>query len=119
MKLKRDLNLIRGILLKTENDEKIEFENYSDVTVVEHVYLLQKAGFIETTLTPIHNNNFSPIFEIIRITWEGYEFLESIRDKNILQKALEKFKNIDSYGLKIIQEVCTKLILQAVLPTNS
>jgi len=116
--MKRDLHLIREILLKAENDEKIEFENYDEYLVNEHPYLLEQAGFIEAKCNK-RADEYIYLISFNRITWEGYEFLESIRDKNILQKALEKLKNIDSLGLKILQEVCTKLILQAVLPTNS
>jgi hypothetical protein len=76
--MKRDLGLIREILLKTEADEALVFPRRSARDVTRHVILLQEAGLLEADVRSIANG-FRAICDS-RLTWAGYEYLESVRE---------------------------------------
>lgn len=82
--MKRDMDLIRSILLKTEENpspdeaiEGLEIEGYDEKTVAYHVQLLARAGLLiaeEAQAQDLYE------WHPIALTWEGHDFLESIRD---------------------------------------
>jgi hypothetical protein len=77
--MKRDLGLIREILLKTEADEALVVSGRSAREVTRHVVLLQEAGLMEADIRLIANG-FKTIWDS-RLTWAGYEYLDGLRSK--------------------------------------
>jgi hypothetical protein len=81
--MKRDMDLIREILIKIEEFPKHDMadipkiEGYSDVEIYYHVMLLAKAGLIEAYDS---SGGSQLIWFPKRLTWDGYEFLEAARD---------------------------------------
>lgn len=89
--MKRDMDLIRKILLWMEenDDHEIEIEGYSDDQVGHHCYLLMKAGLIEAADSSAMDS-FAPTAIPLSITWAGHEFLDSAKDNKIWAAAKEK-----------------------------
>ena len=84
--MRRDMDLIRNILLSTESDDFGNLEEVDGKTLAFHVALLEEAGLLRAYIT--FDGDEQPTGYIIRkITWSGYEFLDSIRDKTIWEKA--------------------------------
>lgn len=93
--MKRNTALSRTILLAVENDETstgrgfidLDIPNHSKEEVSEHVRLLFEDGLIEA----IDFSSFDgPDWKPVRLTSQGHNFLNSIRDKNLKGQALSK-----------------------------
>lgn len=90
--MKRDMDLVRLILLEIESSEYDEIEDFKidgyDVSLVKYNgELLLQAGLI---------NNFyeDSIGELIagQLTWEGCDYLDKIRDNSIWKKTKDAIK---------------------------
>ena len=86
--MKRDMDLIREILLKIEEHDvnspssaNLEIEGYSPREVYEHARLLENAGLIEDAHFDFAGNTW-----VQRITWSGYDYLDKVRDNSIWKK---------------------------------
>lgn len=92
--LKRDVDLIRSILIAMENEScgfpsgDLQIAGFTDEQIGFHVYLLGQAGFARVADTS-DTENFLPSAIPLSITWSGYEFLEAAKDENLWKKAKE------------------------------
>lgn len=87
--MKRDMDLIRRLLMKTEalpdaNGHPISAEGYGAEEICEHLRLAQEAGLIEARFLPGSAECAS-----LRLTWAGHEFLDAARENVIWEKAKE------------------------------
>ena len=87
--MKRDMDLVREILLAMEEDKKEITGDYSSELIVEHQLLMWKAGLIEGIDV---SSKDGPGFITQRITWLGYDYLESVREKSAWEKIKETMK---------------------------
>lgn len=89
--MKRDFDLIRTILLEFEARPpsniplKFKHDDYDPEIINEHMVLLIEAGLLEGTLLATTNSpkRASPV----RLTWEGHDFIDSIKDPTLWEKA--------------------------------
>lgn len=89
--MKRDFDLIRKILLYVEENHKEgslminKLEDYDNQTLIFHCKLLKDQGLIKGRaleyLTPGNDE-----FQCFGLTYDGYEFLDKIRDINTWNK---------------------------------
>ena len=102
--MKRDMDLIRLLLLQIEGEEQPELQKYDQPTRVEHATLLIEEGLAEGLVQRDHRN--VPIGTVIqRLTWKGHDFLDAARDNTIWNKAKEKvFKPGASWTFGILVE---------------
>jgi hypothetical protein len=88
--MKRDMDLIRKILLAVELIESprgagpLRFDDYDDVDVSYHVMLLHEAGLIRARDDSGHGDF---VWDPIRLTWAGHEFLDAARSETLWNKA--------------------------------
>ena len=115
--MKRDMDLIRKILLTVESEEhgfvphkKIEIEGYTQEEIGYHAFLLGEAGLAEVTVSS-HHHSESPSANILRLTWEGHEFLDAARDNNIWNQAKDK---IGSAAIQVWMTVLSSFILNRI-----
>jgi hypothetical protein len=86
--MKRDLDLIRSILLAVEEEDNIadfkpvHIEGYEDELVWHHLQLLDEAGLIEGQWRPAHGVRAHE-WLVRRLTWEGHEFLADARNETV------------------------------------
>jgi hypothetical protein len=87
--MKRDMDLIREILLQLEDCPAgtpwaaKSLQGVEIKEVVEHVKLLMDAGYVDARV-------LSEMAMVLRITNAGYEFLESSREKSRWELAKQK-----------------------------
>jgi len=90
--MKRDFDLIRSILLAMEAHEHGFFdripviEGYTDEQVGYHVYLMEQAGLLTATALTAAQLR-SPCATPRSLTWDGHEFLGSMKDDTLWNKA--------------------------------
>lgn len=101
--MKRDMDLVREILLEAEAHDpdgtipELELDEWSPEMVFEHVLLLRNAGFVEAALSQETSC-------IHRITWEGYELLDSIRDATVWAKVKRSLGKVGgSASLEVVK----------------
>jgi hypothetical protein len=93
--MKRDMDLVRKILLAMESHEHgfapqpFSVEGYDDEQVGHHVYLMGEASLINAA-DATHMQSKSPTAIPRSITWEGHEFLEAARKPAIWDAAKRK-----------------------------
>jgi hypothetical protein len=96
--MKRDLDLVRAILLEAEGVDAgktitgFDFgETYDKATVLEHVELLIEAGYVEGKVYKYVSGGGDIL--INRLTWLGHDFVQASRDDTIWNKAKSKVKS--------------------------
>ena len=121
--MKRNLDLIRDIMLFIENSDDITIriptgsniikdssgQDYNEQTVFRHIELLADAELIKANITEI-NTDIVIIATITGITWQGYEFLETIREQDIFDKIKSQLSKISSFALPIVQQLGVELL---------
>jgi hypothetical protein len=115
--MKRDMDLIRALLLKLEslplesggavlihpNDPIVAIDGYSADQIEYHLSLLGERELIERS---------RPMVGIIfrRITWEGHDFLDAIRDPEIWRKTKKGAEEVGSFTFDLLKELAVGLI---------
>lgn len=122
--MKRDLNLIRDILLAAEAakpEQRIGLKDFEDShpdkleELSEHVQLLDRAGFLDVTVSKALGGRGPRVFFINRIEWAGYDYLDAVRDPGIWSKTEQQLKKVGgSATLEIVKAVAIKIISEAL-----
>ncbi|MBU5214940.1 DUF2513 domain-containing protein [Heyndrickxia oleronia] len=92
--MKRDLELVRELLVLIEkNDDRKELkilDEWDREVVAYHLVILDQAGYVKNNTKYADNK---PFWLFASLTWEGHEFLDSIRNDNIWNKTKEGIKS--------------------------
>jgi hypothetical protein len=117
--MKRDMDLIRKILLEMEKAPfsegwlELKLEGYDKNDISYHIMLLHEAGLIEAiNISTLKILEWKPKY----ITWSGHEFLDAARDNNRWETAkkiiVEKGGNL---AFDVVKSVLIQLMTKAVL----
>lgn len=97
--MKRDMELVRKILLRIEGSkpyerlEEMRVEGYSRSSVAYHCELLYQEGYIKELYCVKLDQMDSPTYFCVQdLTWEGQDFLETIREDTIWDKTKSTIK---------------------------
>lgn len=99
--MKRDIDLIRELLLFYESDGATSFPSYDNEIIGQHLVLLIEAGFLDGNITNLGvgspqfatSNDGRTIkvgekeFVCFRVTWSGHDFITTCKDNNLWNKA--------------------------------
>ena len=112
--MQRNKELIRTLLLAIEKDPKFDgtsiiqvdepsefgLEHHSYAELAYHLNLLIEAGYVlgETTMQ-------MQMPTISKLTWQGHEFLEDIRDPEIWRTTKDRAKKLAGLGLGLMWEI--------------
>ena len=120
--MKRDLDLLRKILLAIENADEFYYYNWiqhlaSDIgcsnleLVSFHVSLLVDNDYIEVLDISCCGINYDD-YMIKRLTADGCDYLDNIRNDTIWNKTKEVISNIGgTSALDIVKSIAGKIIL--------
>ena len=105
--MKRDMDLIRKILLVAESDvhgfateKAIEIDGYTQEEIGYHVYLLGEAGLAKV-IDMTFDQSASPSARVLNLTWEGHEFLDSSRENHIWNQAKDAIGKLGGASIQI------------------
>lgn len=112
--MKRDMELVRTLLLKLEempiqaghvigiawSDEFFDVKNVDRDTAIKHFDLLMEAGFIAAP----RNQGMTQFF-LTGLTWEGHEFIDSIRNPEVWTKTKAGMKVVGGFGLDLMVQL--------------
>ena len=102
--MKRDMELIRIILLDTEGETQVDLSPYNEEHLKYHKKLLLDRGFIEG----IEISSLVGLSEVIieSLTWAGHDFLDDARDDRVWQEAMQEIgKYVGSASLDVVKAV--------------
>jgi hypothetical protein len=118
--MQRDMDLIRQILLKMEENphgftpKGIEVEGFTKEQIGYHAALMGEAGLIRVApITAI--SDLSPSAIPICLTWAGYEFLAASKDEGTWKKGTSTLMaKAGAIGFDILKAVLTAEIRRQV-----
>src|SRR5258708_1781099 len=113
--MKRDMNLIRLLLLDVEGEEsKPDLSAFGESQQVYHSALLIEAGLVHGDI--ILDGEGQPTGTVaIRLTWAGHEFLDAARNETIWHKAGEKIKKSGvDVTISVLKEILEGLLKQSL-----
>ena len=110
--MKRDMELVRKILLALESSqENSAFDGYDNYTVKYHEALVIEAGL--ATGSPMYGGSIPEIPVVViltSLTWAGHELLDAIRNDTVWAKTKQTFasKGLDM-TLDLVKSVASSI----------
>lgn len=110
--MKRDMDLVRQLLLNIEEavdyepirSRDIALDGYSAEQIGYHLGILADGELVDVIDTRTHDSKMFSCF-VKGITWQGHEFLDSVRDDGVWKHTSEKLKPFGSASLEIVKSV--------------
>jgi hypothetical protein len=134
--MKRDLNLVREILLRLEplsatpdqavsvdiGKPPLDIPNYTGEQIVYHLHIMHDGGLISYghrgILTPGLGGPPGVPFHMPRfngLRWQGHEFLDDVRDPKTWEATQKKFSKVGDVSLQVALEIA-RAYLRTHLP---
>ena len=110
--MKRDMDLIRELLLFHAGELTALSETDKD-KINFHKYLLIDANFAVGNSLRLSNGYLQNVI-ISNLKWDGYDFLENIREKSNWETIKEKASKLGSFAVPVIQRLAADLILSGI-----
>jgi hypothetical protein len=125
--MKRDINLVREILLRLEplpanfynpvpltiGEPPLDIPGYTNEEIVYHFLIMAQGGLIQHSGLQGPGNIRIPRFGGLR--WMGHEFLDDVRDPDTWADTKKKMSKVGSVSLQVALEVA-RAYLRAHLP---
>ena len=115
--MKRDLSLIREILLAVEaggisthifiSRPKPPLDQWTSGEIAYHVQLMKQAGLLpENTSIPIGMSRA----DVFGLTWEGHDYLDTIRDPEVWKKTKATAEKAGGWTFGLVKEIGLAII---------
>lgn len=116
--MRRDLGLIRELLLKLEPlsgphawqtihpaDPEVQVEGHTPDEIDYHLQMLVEQGFVEEPRS-------GPMEGIIfrKLTWAGHDYLDAVRDPKVWRKTKEATDRVGSWTFELVKELAKAII---------
>lgn len=111
--MKRNMDLIRLLLLDIEDHEEVDLSSYSEDEINYHKYLLLDGGFIEGNSIWFSQPDGGPGFEVTvkTLTWAGHDFIAAARDDSVWKRGMKKLGGMSSsVPFDVVKAVLTAVI---------
>jgi hypothetical protein len=108
--MKRNMDLIRLLLLQLEGEEKPILADYTKEQILYHKRLLIEAGLAHGKIMEDGEGKPAAV-AITRLSWEGHEFLDAARNQSLWNKAKEMISKVSvSVTFPIVKDLLTALL---------
>lgn len=118
--MKRDMDLIRDQLLQIEqldtgsgDDVELNVGEAAPAFFHGHLRLLKEGGLIDAHEVPDDEDDFMHYLPI-RLTWDGHDFLDVIRDPEVWAKTKQGANVVKSWSLDTIKEIGKGLVKKQI-----
>jgi len=114
--MKRDMGLIRLILLEQESGECTgKISKYSSEVVGYHSALAIEAGLLRGTVIQADGDNY-PTGVPYRLTWACHDFLDAARDESCWRKVTEDVaKKVGSVAFDLLRQLLLEYARKVLL----
>lgn len=117
--MKRDMDLVRDLLLKIEVEPPRaswkaivpKSDDAEGEKALWHLKLIEEAGLIKSK--PIFMHGFR-LPEMIELTWNGHDFLDSVRDPKIWDKTKKGAEAAGGFTIDLLKELAKGFIKKQV-----
>lgn len=120
--MKRDMDLVREVLLKLEAlpmrpgsmvvisgyDEEMAIDGHTPEAVEYHMTMLRNAGFLDSPGAQPAGNGIT----FRSLTWEGHDFLDTVRDPEVWKRTKAGASKIGGWTFEVIKQVGTAYLKQ-------
>lgn len=120
--MQRDMDLIRNLVLLIEafdippgvsiavltSDPNLQYKGHNEDDVAGHLLLLIQRGLVDGA------RDMSGEFQIRGLTWEGYDFADTVRDTGVWSRTKEAVSGLGGFSLKLIGSVAGTIIRKEV-----
>lgn len=118
--MKRDMDLVRNLLIITEEAERPIDPRYdcglgkcSEDTIVYHVELLESQGLIDCNVSKAMGG-VCTVCEIVALTWDGADYLDAIRDPGVWSNTKKVIKDtVKSTTMMAIKQIAVMVAVNA------
>ncbi|KVR84404.1 DUF2513 domain-containing protein [Burkholderia vietnamiensis] len=114
--MKRDLDLIRELMLKLEalpvpltefkvidgNAAAVQVEGYSAEQIDYHLLLLEQAGFIHGGGLENFGMRFGPGIGFQSLTWAGHDFLDTMRSPDVWDRTKQAASAAGGFTVELL-----------------
>lgn len=118
--MKRDMDLVRTILFALANSDEplwstdLVTDEYSRDVIGYHFLVLDEAGLIVANVKAADNDPYY-IAVASRLTWEGNDFLDAVRDESIWKRVRSTISKITGgASFEVFKTVASSLALDAI-----
>ena len=126
--MKRDLDLVREILLRLEplsatpeephpldvGKPPLDIPDYTDQQVVYHIRIMRDGGLIRYD-APLSGPGGVRIPRFGGLRWQGHEFLDDVRDPDTWEATKKKLSKVEGVSLQVAWEIA-RAYLRTYLP---
>jgi Hypothetical protein (DUF2513) len=126
--MKRDMNLVRDLLLKLEawpqrgqsiamiepHDERLAVPETTVDEIAYHLRLIREQGFLDSP----GSQPLSGGITFRGLTWEGHDFLDTVRDDRVWKKTMADAQAVGGWTLDILSGLA-KAIIKAKLKAST
>ncbi|MCM8540971.1 MAG: DUF2513 domain-containing protein [Lentisphaeraceae bacterium] len=116
--MKRDMDLIRELLLALEEERTPNYQKYSKEQVGHHYHLMGQAGLIVAVdITSQDHKKYKCALpsKLSPITWEGYEFLDASRSSQVWDAAKKEFAKFGgSLPFTVMKTFCVAKVKELI-----
>lgn len=112
--MKRDMDLVRGLLLKIETAKDASLRDLLPADATEekidefayHVGMLVDAGFLKGS---VYRTLTSEHWHDVEMTWRGHELLEAIRDPEVWRQTKEGARRAGLGSVEFVWELAKSI----------
>ena len=117
--MKRDMDLIRTILLKLDADPEVDgahsraainlgIADYKSEEVNYHAAMLIEAGYLAG------NTKRMDVVLVSKLTWQGHDFLDSIRDPKIWVRTKAGAEGAGGFTVDLLKDLAKGLVRKQI-----
>ncbi len=116
----RNMDLIRLILFEIDKQPPwsgpidLDMANYSSEVVSYHVMLLEEASLLQAHRIKRGDSTHVEYWRPIRLTWQGYEFLEVIKDETRWNKVKQIMEKVGGFAYEIAKPIAIDLVKKQI-----
>ncbi|QGA38184.1 DUF2513 domain-containing protein [Burkholderia glumae] len=121
--MKRDMDLIRELLLKLESlpmergyvliisagDQELHVQGYDDNQIDYHLSLIKEAGLIDSA-----GAGSTMGYGFRRLSWAGHDFLDSIRNPDVWTKTKEGALAAGGFTIELLGDLAKGFIKKQI-----
>ena len=119
--MKRDLDLVRHMLLTVEkaegtvDDTRLCSYRYGIREVVLHVELMRERGLITAKVDYGAGHDEPLAVEVYGLTWEGHDYLDTIRSEKVWRKAKAVIASaVGETSLSVVKQTCAMVATELI-----
>lgn len=113
--MRRDMDVVRNIILAVSDSlgPVKSVDGVSDQDFVFHAQLLDEAGLVEAAIL---SNGKRPASDALiwRLTWDGHEFADSVRDPVIWAKTKKGAEAVGGFTLTLLGDLAKGFIKKQI-----